>query len=152
MKSKKLWIFITLILLLILYFIPSFLALSIPPSIPLKYLETNVMKPNFEGKVFCTTKHTQVKKIWKDIHYYAWTLCEEITPDMKVRSGANLPIHLTIQEKNGTYEVINMETPRDGNRYGEDVWRIFPLTFPSYVSGDQLEPELKKQAEAYYKK
>lgn len=152
MKPKKSWIFIFLILLLILYFIPSFLALSIPSSIPLKYLEANVMKPNFEGKVFCTTKHTQVKKIGKDIDYYTWALCEEITPDMEVKSGASLPVHLTIQKKNGTYEVIDMEIPRDGHGYSEDLWRIFPFTFPSHVSGDQLKPEVKKQAEAYYKK
>jgi hypothetical protein len=119
------------------------------------YLITEVMKPNFGGKVFCAYHVLEVEEKGDVVDEYVLALCQEYSVrDEKLSKGTGVAIPVAIrtarQEK--AYRFVSGRIPRDAG-YANEVKRIFPAKTHEeifYRRNDDLLAEVEKEAKNYY--
>jgi len=123
------------------------------------YLEENLIKPAFSGKMFCTFKTIGEEQNLPNIKKYVWAYCEEYyLQNGEIRAGTELswPVVLSIdiEEIVGKYVIRDHEQTRNGVFMAEDQQRIFPERYQRILNANQdwiNKTNLKSEAEMYFK-
>lgn len=123
-------------------------------------LPEKVLKPEFGGKVFCSSKmfgyETDVKTNIVSVYVYAY--CEEyyIKNDKPVLgSGISSPVKLTFKAQKKELVFDSLTVPKDGEEYISSIRSMYPQKYQDEavknVDVNTLIPLPKTQAENYYK-
>lgn len=123
-------------------------------------LPEKALKPEFGGKVFCSSKmfgyDTDVKSSMVSVYVYAY--CEEyyIKNDKPVLgSGVSYPIKLTFKGQKKELLFDSLTVPKDGDEYVSSIRLMYPQKYQDEaiknVVTSTLIPLPKTQAENYYK-
>jgi len=126
------------------------------------YLQSNILSPNFGGKVFCDYElfGTEIKN--DRVYIYLWTLCMEYYLEddgLKEGSGISLPIVLTVLSLGEGYKIIEHKQPADGEGTYPDYKEIFPKKYHKKIfpvaeeynrRADCLSKATEEQARIYY--
>lgn len=70
---------------------------------------------------------------------YMWVLYEEFSYDdeLTVETGSHIPTVITVEERDGSYHLVEYWEPRDGSYYAEDI----KSKFPSNLWGKALDSQ-----------
>ncbi len=93
------------------------------------YLNKNILKPEFGGKVFCSFYKYGSSENENKIDYYLWAYCEEYyksNEEIKMGSGVSIPVKLNAIINNNQMEIIDFEQPIDGEGYPKSIKDMFP--------------------------
>lgn len=123
-------------------------------------LPEKALKPEFGGKVFCSSKvfgyDTDVKSSTVSVYVYAY--CEEyyIKNDKPVLgSGVSYPVKLTFKTQKKELLFDSITIPKDGGEYASSIRSMYPQKYQEEaikgVDVSTLIPLPKTQAENYYK-
>ena len=98
-----------------------------------KYIENKNDKERYSNlkieKNFALVKSYLITKDSKKYYAYTWILEETFIKKenlIEVDSSSSMPYKITLKKENNKYEVINVEHPRDGVFYGQDLEMLFP--------------------------
>jgi hypothetical protein len=108
----------------------------------LKYLDENVMLVSTGGKVFSAFK--LLKR--ESGKLYIWAYMQEYySKDGKMVLGAgwSVPMELDIEETSAGIRIKDHFTPRDGDRFSEDIRVHFPGDIQKQIFGFPGTPDLK---------
>ncbi|PTM51335.1 hypothetical protein [Desmospora activa] len=115
-----------------------------------KYLEQQLMPPQFGGIVHCAAE--QVEEKWEGNHgkWYGWVFCLELQEDGSEGAGVSLPVVLELKKIDGNVTITGHATPEDGSEYEQSFRRLFPESVREDLSQekidlDALEQEVKQQ-------
>jgi hypothetical protein len=121
-----------------------------------KYLDGNVLSPEFGGKVFSAFKIFSSE----EDNIYVWAFMQEFyKKDGKIEPGTawSVPLVINIERINGNVTIKNFTAPRDGELYSEDIKKLFPkelqnniFDFTSSLEMRELEKTSHDRAEKYY--
>ncbi|MDF2606362.1 MAG: hypothetical protein K0S34_552 [Bacillales bacterium] len=127
------------------------------------YLNNNILKPQFGGKVICSFEILGSNKDNGEI--YLWALTKEYYMDgnnLVMGTGSSGPIILDVEKLDKQLKVNGHLKPRDGRYYSEDIKKLFPVlihnkiyNYPSKHFGklnlilDTKKEELNKQFTYY---
>jgi hypothetical protein len=121
-----------------------------------KYLDENVLNPEFGGKVFSTCKIFSSKSD----KIFIWAYMQEFyKKDGKIEPGTgwSVPLVLNIEKINGNATIKSHNAPRDGELYSEDTKKLFPnelqrIIFDFQASQEirELEKKSHERAKNYY--
>ena len=95
-----------------------------------------VMKPNFNGIVFCAFEILETDASAGEI--YLWALMEEYYHEgsyVQLGSGMSVPIVLKVSSSSEkqSFEIKGHYIPGDGSNYADDVRQLFPRNVHSKI-------------------
>lgn len=116
-------------------------------------LETKESKPNTDikdFKVFTNIAKLGIEKKQDEINVYVWALVESYyvqNGNLVTNTGSSSPYKFRIKNN----EVIDYETPKDGEEFEQSCKKIFPKDIRKKL-GESLvnSDELKKEVRNYY--
>jgi|WetSurSiteA1Bulk_404760.scaffolds.fasta_scaffold02542_7 hypothetical protein len=99
-----------------------------------KYPTTQLLKPEYGGKVFCSYYHYgfDEEKEKNMVYAYTWVYCEEYYKEggnLKMGSGVSMPVKFALELQNGTLGVQGHEVPEDGEGYGASIRKMFKAEY-----------------------
>lgn len=111
-------------------------------------------------KSFISMRIYQIDESDEQIEVYAWVLKQNYYPDedeIKQSSGYSIPHRFVVEKKDGQYQVIRSQIPRDGIYYPIDMETLFPYSVRKdmekvYYDGtsDRLHMDIQKQVKLYF--
>ncbi|MFH0866242.1 MAG: hypothetical protein V1904_08605 [Bacteroidota bacterium] len=121
-----------------------------------KYLDENVMNPEFGGKVFSASEIFETS----DDKIYLWAYLQEYYKKdnaLQTGSGWSVPIVLSVECSTEGLKILNHKVPGDGENYSNDIKSMFPediqqkiFDFSGTESIPKLEKNSKERAEKYF--
>jgi len=122
------------------------------------YLNSNILKPEFGGKVFCVFKKYGSEEKDYQAFYYLWVYCEEYYKkgdDVLMGSGVSVPVKLNALKKENEIIIENFTQPIDGEGYSESIKNMFPEKYANKaIDGLNINKFLespKEKALSFYK-
>ena len=100
-----------------------------------RYLNEEVMDPNFGGEVFSVYEVLQSNRDAGEI--YIWALIEEYyetDTGLEPGTGMSVPMVLHVEQNGDLFEITNHTSPRDGSYYPEDIKTLFPRRIQSKIN------------------
>ena len=99
-----------------------------------KYPTTQLLKPEYGGKVFCSYYHYgfDEEKEKNMVYTYSWAYCEEYYKEggtLKMGSGVSMPVKFALELQNGILGVQGHEVPEDGEGYGASIRKMFKAEY-----------------------
>lgn len=94
-------------------------------TVLLKKISAEIIKPAFGGKIFGDLIVLQRNPS----EVYVWTTLQEFYGENNVEkgTGTSLPLKINLNGNPITEDkIVNIEKPRDGSLYGEDINKMFP--------------------------
>ncbi|UFH46621.1 hypothetical protein LNP27_00935 [Flavobacterium galactosidilyticum] len=91
----------------------------------MKKISAEIIKPAFGGKIFGDLIVLQRNPS----EVYVWTTLQEFYGENNVEkgTGTSLPLKINLNGNPITEDkIVNIEKPRDGSLYGEDINKMFP--------------------------
>lgn len=120
-----------------------------------EYLNKNILKPEYEGKVFCSFYKYGSEEKDNQIFYYLWAYCEEYyKKDNKVSmgSGVSMPVRLNSIKNGNQIEIKNFEQPIDGEGYLGSIKNMFPENYATEaINGFDISTLSENPKEKAYK-
>jgi hypothetical protein len=92
------------------------------------YLNKNILKPNFGGKIISAFEILGTSKENNEI--YVWALVTEYYKednDLVLGTSSSGPIVLSVKNANNTLIITDFTKPRDGSYYSKDIEKLFPI-------------------------
>lgn len=92
-------------------------------------LGSKLARTSFDGKAFVSFAEFGNAVKESSMVRYLWVLAQEYYSEagqLREGTGASLPVAVTLKLRDGRYVVDDVEFPRDGAAYQDDVERIFP--------------------------
>lgn len=99
-----------------------------------RYLNEEVMDPNFSGKVFSV--YDVLRSNQKTGEIYIWAYIQEYyETDTGLETGTGMSVVMVLHvEQNGdSLEITSHTLPRDGSYYQEDIKALFPRSIQSKI-------------------
>ena len=96
------------------------------------YINENVLKPEFGGKVFCAFNKYGSEENNDKIYYYLWTYCEEYfnkDGSILMGSGVSMPVKLTASINENEIQIDSFVQPIDGEGYSKSIKNMFPENY-----------------------
>jgi hypothetical protein len=122
-----------------------------------EYLDTNILNPEYGGKIFCVFHKYGSKEINNKISYYLWTYCEEYYKkgnQILMGSGVSMPVRLNIEKDGNNLKIIGFNKPTDGEEYAKSIKEMFPEKYSSdAINGFDVTifpKSPKEKADQYY--
>ena len=139
--------------------IPPISEESLPEDLLIEeYLNKNILKPEYEGRVFCTFHKYGSEEIESQISYYLWVYCEEYYKkdgDVLMGSGVSIPVRLNATKSGNEIEIQNFQQPKDGEGYSKSIKNMFPEDYAlKAINGfdiNKLSENPKTKAYEFYK-
>ena len=94
------------------------------------YLSNHIFKPAFGGQIFCESETFQTRQQGSAIKAYLWVLCAEYYREdevLQIGTAVSEPLLVYLIERNGGLLATGFAEPRSGERFAEDLHRIFPV-------------------------
>lgn len=99
-----------------------------------EYLNGNILKPEFGGKVFCVFNKYGSEEKDNQISYYLWTYCEEYYKkgeEILMGSGVSMPVKLSAVKNGDQIKITDFKQPIDGEDYPKSIKELFPEKYSS---------------------
>ena len=96
------------------------------------YINENVLKPEFGGKVFCVFNKYGSEENNDKIYYYLWAYCEEYYKKDDVilmGSGVSMPVKLIASKNKNGIQIESFIQPLDGEDYSKSIRNMFPENY-----------------------
>ena len=123
-----------------------------------EYLNNNILKPEYGGKVFCVFNKYGSEETNNQISYYLWVYCEEYykkNEDVLIGSGVSMPVRLNATKNENRIEIENFQQPIDGEGYSKSIKDMFPEGYAkTAINGfdiSKLSENPKAKAYEFYK-
>jgi hypothetical protein len=128
-KRKFLVLFISAFLVLSLYYKNKSINVSNSDKLVIEdYLNNNILKPQFGGKVISAFEILGSNKDNGEI--FLWALLTEYYMDgnnLEMGTGRSGPIVLNVELIDDHIKIKGYVQPRDGSYYSKDIEKMFPL-------------------------
>lgn len=94
-----------------------------------EYLNNNILKPEYGGKVFCVFHKYGSEEKDNQISYYLWAYCEEYYKkgeEIIMGSGVSMPVRLNATKTENQIKVEDFQEPLNGEGYPKSIREMFP--------------------------
>ncbi|MDP3740709.1 MAG: hypothetical protein Q8R08_00055 [bacterium] len=126
------------------------------------YLEQNLVKPSFGGKVFCSFREIGTDTRALEMRLALWALCQEYYLEngaLQSGTGSFVPVSLVAITEKDQHKIVRHLVPRDAPMYFEDVKEFFPEPLHKQIlnfspEADWIDMQIqqtRQDAEVYFK-